>query len=170
MSPSIAHPRAAILTVSDRCSAGVAKDESGPSLARVCEARLHATIAHAAIVPDDADIIERTLRAWVQGHVDLVLTTGGTGLSPRDVTPEAASRLIDRPHPGLMELARARTGADNPRAYLSRGVAGAAGRTLIVTLPGSPRACVQQFEAIADLLPHALRVLRGEDDHGGIGA
>jgi molybdenum cofactor synthesis domain-containing protein len=160
--------RAAVLTVSDRCARGERADESGPALARACAERLGATIAATDLVPDDADEIERTLRAWVRDRVDLILTTGGTGLSPRDVTPEAAGRVIDRPHPGLMELARARTGAANPRAYLSRGVAGAAERTLIVTLPGSPRGCVEQFEAIAELLPHALRVLRGEGDHPGL--
>jgi molybdenum cofactor synthesis domain-containing protein len=159
---------AGILTISDRCSQGLAIDASGPALAALARDRLHADITRTACIPDDHDQIVRTLTDWsAPSHaLDLVLSTGGTGLSPRDVTPEAAMQVIQRPAPGLMELARARTAAASPRSYLSRGVAGVAHRTLILTLPGSPRGAAESLEALLDLLPHAIHILRGRD-HGG---
>jgi len=161
--------RAAVLTVSDRVASGDATDESGPAVANALQERLGARIVSTACVADEIERIEATLRAWLDGEaaLDVVVTTGGTGLAPRDVTPEAAMRVIERLAPGLMELARARTGVELPLAYLSRGVAGAAGRTLILTLPGSPRGAVEQLEALADVLPHAIETLRGEGSHGG---
>ncbi len=154
--------RAAVLTSSDRCAAGQAEDLSGPAVAAMLRERLGAQIVSSVCVPDDLALLEAKFREWVAADVDLIVSTGGTGLSDRDVTPEAASRVIERAHPGLMELARARTGAANAKAYLSRGVAGAAGRTLIVTLPGSPKGATEQLAAIAELLPHAVGILRGE--------
>jgi molybdenum cofactor synthesis domain-containing protein len=165
--------RAAVLTVSDRCSRGEATDTSGPSLAAIAKERLGAQIVLDACVPDEADRIEAVLRDWSRPErsIDLVLSTGGTGLAPRDVTPEAALRVIERRHDGLMELARSRCAAITPRAYLSRGVAGTAGRTLIITLPGSPRGATENFEALLDILPHAIETLRGEvQDDGRPGA
>lgn len=156
--------RVAILTVSDRCSRGEAEDTSGPALASLCRDLLGAEIAETACLPDDADGLEACFRAWslAQPRIDLILSTGGTGLAPRDHTPEAASRVIDRPHPGLMELARRRCYEKTPRAYLSRGVSGAANHSLIITLPGSRRGATENLEALLDILPHAIETLRGE--------
>lgn len=156
--------RVAVLTVSDRCSRGETVDTSGPGLSDMCRRDLNAEIVAEACVPDDADEIERRLRAWVAiaPPIDIVLTTGGTGLAPRDATPEAALRVIDRPHPALMELARLRCYEKTPRAFLSRGVSGAAKRSLIITLPGSPRGSTENLAALIDILPHAIETLRGE--------
>jgi molybdenum cofactor synthesis domain-containing protein len=157
--------RVAVLTVSDRCSRGESVDESGPAVAALCRERLGAATVLTACVPDDPERIAAALSEWVGRGIDLVLSTGGTGLSPRDVTPEAALSVIERPAPGLMELARARCLPKTPRAFLSRGVAGVAGRTLIVTLPGSPRGACEQLEALVDVLPHAIAQVRGEGGH-----
>ncbi|MCA9292981.1 MAG: MogA/MoaB family molybdenum cofactor biosynthesis protein [Phycisphaerales bacterium] len=156
--------RAAILTISDRCSRGETVDTSGPALARICTSDLGAEVVHRACVTDDPDGIEAQLGAWVRTEptIDLILTTGGTGLAPRDHAPEAAMRVIERPHAGLMELARLRCYEKTPRAYLSRGVAGAARQSLIITLPGSERGSTENLQAILDILPHAIETLRGE--------
>ncbi|MCC6661764.1 MAG: MogA/MoaB family molybdenum cofactor biosynthesis protein [Phycisphaerales bacterium] len=157
--------RVAVLTVSDRCSLGEATDESGPAVAALCREKLGAQIVASAGVPDERGAISAALAAWVAQGIDLVLTTGGTGMSPRDVTPEAALSVIERPAPGLMELARARCLAKTPLAFLSRGVAGVAERTLIVTLPGSPRGACEQLGALLDVLPHAVAQVRGQGGH-----
>ena len=156
--------RCAVLTVSDRASQGVYKDESGPALTAFAQGHLSAEVVESACLPDDEDAIAEQLERWVKQSptIDLILTTGGTGLGPRDRTPEAAMRVIDRPHPGLLELARLRTGEITELAYLSRGVAGAAGNSLIVTLPGSPRGAIEQVESIQAVLVHAVKMLRGE--------
>ncbi len=155
--------RAAVLTSSDRCACGEAQDLSGPAVAAWLHDALCAEVVSAEITPDDADAIEAFLRRCCarSERIDLAIVTGGTGLAPRDVTPEAAMRVIERPHAGLMELARARCGAQNVRAYLSRGIAGAAGSTLIITLPGSPTGAIETLDALRDVLPHAVRMLRG---------
>ncbi len=165
--------RAAVLTVSDRCSGGQAIDTSGPALCEMLRSRLGATIVETRCLPDEGDQLGACFARWSGAHagIDLVLSTGGTGLAPRDVTPEAALSVIERQHSGLVELMRARCAAMTPRAYLSRGVAGAAGRTLIVTLPGSPRGATESLEALLDILPHAIETLRGEvQDDGRPGA
>ncbi len=153
-----------VLTASDRCAQGIAVDGSGPAVAEFVRARLGGDVVAQEIVADEPIQIEAFLRHWtaLDQRIDLALITGGTGLSPRDITPEAAMRVIDRPHPGLMELARSRCGARHPRAYLSRGVAGAANETLVLTLPGSPAGAVETLEAILDILPHAVRMLRAD--------
>lgn len=164
---------AAVLTVSDRCSRGETVDTSGPALVEMLRSKLGAQIAATRCLPDEQDALAACFAEWsrAEAGIDLVLSTGGTGLAPRDVTPEAALRVIERRHDGLMELARLRCYAKTPRAYLSRGVAGAAGRTLIVTLPGSPRGATENLEALLDLLPHAIETLRGEvQDDGRPGA
>jgi molybdenum cofactor synthesis domain-containing protein len=157
--------RCAVLTVSDRASRGVYEDKSGPAIVAFAQGHLIADVVEAACLPDDKDEIAVQLERWVKQSptIDLILTTGGTGLGPRDRTPEAAMRVIDRPHPGLLELARLRTGEITELAYLSRGVAGAAGDTLIVTLPGSPKGAVEQIESIQAVLVHALKMLRGQE-------
>jgi molybdenum cofactor synthesis domain-containing protein len=169
-SPSRVAIRAAVLTVSDRCSRGEAVDTSGPAVAQMLQSRLGAEIRFTRCIPDEGSVLIETFREWSREGcgIDLIASTGGTGLSPRDVTPEAALKVIDRAHPGLMELARLRCLAKTPLSYLSRGVAGAACQTLIITLPGSPRGATETLEAMLDLLPHAIDSLRGDvrpDDH-----
>lgn len=156
--------RAAVLTVSDRCSRGEAVDTSGPGLCEICRAKLGAEVVATAIVPDEKDQIGAVFVEWSRPErgIDLVVSTGGTGLAPRDVTPEAALSVFERQHSGLMELARMRCYAKTARTFLSRGVAGTIGRTLILTLPGSPRGSSENLEAVLDILPHAIETLRGE--------
>lgn len=156
--------RVAVLTVSDRCSRGERDDASGPALVEFAKDKLGAEVVAAECVPDEQSLIASRLKGW-SAHdppIDLVLTTGGTGLAPRDVTPEATRMTIEREHPGLMELVRMRCYPITPRTYLSRGVAGVAGRTLILNLPGSPRGAVESLEALMDILPHAIETLRGD--------
>ena len=160
-------PRVAVLTVSDRCARGEAEDVSGPALVALCRERLGATEIATALVQDDAGSIREQLLAWVRSELppELILTTGGTGLGPRDVTPEATAEVIERRHPALLELARLRALPKTPRAFLSRGEAGAVGSTLIVNLPGSPRGATETLEAMLDVLPHAVAMLRGGGHH-----
>lgn len=155
---------AAVLTVSDRCARGLAQDTSGPALTAQLRSALDARIIATRCLPDDCLGIEACFVQWAQHEptIDLVLSTGGTGLAPRDVTPEAARRVIEREHPGLMELARVRCLEHTPLAFLSRGVAGSINRTLILTLPGSPRGALQTLNALLDVLPHAIDMLRGQ--------
>ena len=161
--------RFCVLTISDRCAAGTAQDTSGPAVRRIMEERLHATCVETTIVPDDEDFISTRLCVWIddtpstQPAPDLILTTGGTGLGPRDVTPEATRRILEREHAGLAELMRARGATKTPKAYLSRAIAGTRAQTLIINLPGSPRGAIESLEAILDLLPHAIAMLRGAD-------
>ena len=161
--------RAAVLTVSDRCSTGETVDTSGPGLAEILRARMGATIVEMRCVPDEKQHIAACFVAWwlPSAEIDLIVSTGGTGLAPRDVTPEAARGVFEREHPALMDLARLRCMSKTPRAFLSRGVSGTIGRTLILTLPGSPRGSSENLEAILDILPHAIETLRGEVQDDG---
>jgi molybdopterin adenylyltransferase len=160
--------QAAVLTVSDRCSRGEAVDTSGPACSALLRERLHATIAEVRCLPDEIDALSACFLEWSHPTperplgIDLIVSTGGTGLAPRDVTPEAARRVFEREHPGLMELARMRCYSKTPLTYLARGVAGTIGRTLILTLPGSERGATEMLEALVDVLPHAIASLRGE--------
>ena len=158
--------RVAVLTISDAASRGEREDASGAAAAEWASARGDDVSAR-ALVPDDSVAIVRQLLAWCDDDVaDLVLTTGGTGLSPRDVTPEATRAVIERDAIGIAERLRIGTGADVPRAALSRGIAGVRARTLIVNLPGSPRAVRECLDVLAPIATHAIRVLRGEaTDH-----
>ena len=164
--------RVAVLTVSDRCSRGQTQDTTGPALANMACEQLHAQIVATDCVPDEIDTISNRLRTWANDapKPDLLLTTGGTGLAPRDVTPEATAAVLDRRHEGLLELARLRCYDKTPRTYLSRGEAGTLGQTLIINLPGSQRGATEMLQALLDILPHAIETLRGDvrdDGQGG---
>lgn len=166
------HPapiRAAVLTVSDRCSRAEAIDTSGPALADMLRSQLHAEVVQTRCLPDDRHALAACFLEWArpQHRIDLILSTGGTGLAPRDVTPEAARSVLEREHPALMELARIRCMAITPRTFLSRGVAGTIARTLILTLPGSTKGATENLAALLDILPHAIETLRGEVQDDG---
>jgi molybdopterin adenylyltransferase len=153
---------AAVLTVSDSCFTGQRRDDSGPALCRAIEVSGAAVLARDTVA-DNKNAIARKLRYYSKSmKVDLVLSTGGTGLGPRDVTPEATRLVIKKEAPGLMELMRLTNFKKTRRAALSRGLAGVAGKTLVVNLPGSLRGATESWEAIADLVPHALAMIRGE--------
>ncbi len=158
--------RAAVLTVSDGVAAGEREDASGPALAAAFREALGAEVAELAVVADDREAIAAKLRGWSAAGFDLVLSTGGTGVSPRDRTPEAFRDVIDFEIPGLPEKMRSEGGGALPAAYLSRQVAGIAGSTLCIALPGSPSGAVECFRSIAGLLSHAIALARGDrPDH-----
>ncbi len=154
--------RAAVVTVSDKGFAGIRADTAGPTLCELLRG-VGAETADPAVVPDEQDQIEALLRALCDsGTVDIVLTTGGTGLAPRDRTPEATLAVAERLAPGFAEAIRAQSLAMTPHAMLSRGVSAVRGRTLIINLSGSPKACREQFGVIAPALRHAVETVRGE--------
>jgi len=163
MSEMPAGARAVVITASNRAAAGVYEDRSGTVLAEGLR-ELGFTVEGPHVRPDDVDELEAVLRSAVDVGFDVILTTGGTGLSPTDVTPEATRRVIEREAPGLAEAVR-RYGADNgvPTAVLSRGLAGTAGRTLIVNLPGSTGGVRDALAVLGPLLPHVVSQLRGGD-------
>jgi molybdopterin adenylyltransferase len=153
--------RVAILTISDSSSRGERPDRSGPSVRERC-VNLGWQVASETVLPDDrAKMSEALKQITDSASVELILTTGGTGLGPHDVTPEATAEICERIVPGLSELMRERGRQSTPRAALSRALVGTRGTALIVNLPGSPRGAVESLNAIADLLPHASEVMRG---------
>lgn len=155
----------AILTISDSSAAGLRPDRSGPALRERVE-ELGWRVMHHDVVPDVEEAISERLRRLADhGHVSVILTTGGTGVAPRDVTPEATRTAIDREIPGLAELIRAEGRRSTPFAALTRGIAGSRGVTLIVNLPGSPRGAIESFDAVANLIPHVVDLLQGRTDH-----
>lgn len=157
--------RVAILTVSDRSSRGVRPDASGEVLRELITAELDATVIAYRVVPDERDRIARALREWADnGTADLVLTTGGTGLAPRDVTPEATRDVIEREVPGIPEAMRAASLAITPFAMLSRMVAGTRGRCLIINLPGSPKSVRENMRVVLPALKHGLDKLLGDPE------
>lgn len=151
---------AAVLTVSDRSARGERPDESGPAAAAMLAAAGY-QVAAQSVVPDERGEIEAALAALAEAGTALVVTTGGTGFSPRDVTPEATAAVCQRMVPGIPEAMRLASLAVTPRAMLSRAVAGIRDRTLIVNLPGSPKAVRENLEAVLPALRHGLEVLRG---------
>jgi molybdenum cofactor synthesis domain-containing protein len=154
--------RAAILTVSDKGSRGQRIDQSGPALVHWLGER-GVEVTTTAIVADEQELIARTLQKWSDdpNSADLIVTTGGTGLSPRDVTPEATLQVLDRTVPGFSEAMRAASLVKTPHAMLSRAVCGVRNRTLILNLPGSPAAAIENLEAVWPAVPHAIRKLQG---------
>ena len=152
-----------ILTISDRGAAGSYEDKSGPVIEEVVTTQLEAQVEQKAVIPDEIDLIKATLLQWVeQDQVDLILTTGGTGFAPRDVTPEATRLVIQREAPGLVFAMLRDSLAVTPHAMLSRMVAGIRGRTLIINLPGSPKAVRENLVTILPALPHAVELLRDD--------
>jgi molybdopterin adenylyltransferase len=157
--------RVIILTVSDSVSSGKSQDRSGPSVATRCK-ELGWEIVSTTVRADDRAAIASFLKETADSDsVDLILTTGGTGLGPRDVTPEATAAVVERTIPGFAERMRAAGAVKNPRAILSRGSAGIRGTTIIINLPGSPTGAVESLDVIASLLPHSVAVLHGHH-HG----
>jgi len=154
--------RVGILTISDRCSRGETQDASGPVLRQMVIEHLDAKVELEAVVPDERDQIAARLVSWCDEHdLELVLTTGGTGFSPRDITPEATRDVIQREAPGLVEAIRLESVKVTPHGMLSRAVAGIRGATLIVNFPGSPKAVREGLLVILPALPHAIEILRG---------
>jgi molybdopterin adenylyltransferase len=155
----------AVLTVSDRCSQGQATDTAGPAVVALLREQWPTASIHTVLVPDEEAQIATYLEQQSERSAALILTVGGTGLSPRDRTPEATLRVLDRQAPGLAEAMRSKGSESNPNAWLSRGVAGLRGSTLIVNLPGSLRGAQESLSAILPLLRHALEVASGSQRH-----
>ena len=158
-----------IITLSDRASSGVYADRSGPRarelLATFCAGREIESTIEQCLLPDDAGLLRREILGAREQGIDVIFTTGGTGVGPRDIAPETIAPLCDKLIPGIMEHIRAKFGANNPRARLSRAIAGVAGTTQIYTLPGSVRAVEEYLAEILVTLEHIADTLRGTDPH-----
>ncbi len=155
--------KAVILTISDRGSRGERKDTSGPEIAGLLR-QTGMEIVGQQIIPDEKELIRSALIAWSDGDkTDLILTTGGTGVSPRDVTPDATQEVIDREIPGMAEEMRRRSVVITPRAMISRAVAGIRGRTLIINLPGSPKGATENLAVLLPALAHTIEKIKGDE-------
>lgn len=151
-----------ILTISDKGWRGQRYDESGQTIRERLSSQ-DSCVAKYEVVPDEKDVIASRLTEWAdEGSIDVILTTGGTGLGPRDVTPEVTLAVVDRVVPGLTEAMRAETFSKTPFALLSRAVAGIRGRCLIINLPGSPKAVRECLEVVLPVIPHAVEIIKGE--------
>jgi molybdopterin adenylyltransferase len=151
-----------IITISDGVARGERSDESGKAI-RDSFAGIDSRVVKYEVVPDEADIISSKLAEWAdEGSIDVILTTGGTGLASRDVTPEATLSVVAKVVPGLAEAMRAQTFTKTPFSILSRAVAGVRGRCLIINLPGSPKAVRECLEVILPAIPHAVQIIKGE--------
>ena len=158
--------KAVVITASDACASGEREDTSGATLVQLLT-DLGAEIVASKILSDDLDPLIASLTEFAdRDDVNLIITTGGTGLGPRDNTPEATQRVIEREAPGIAEAIRADSRAATPMAMISRGIAGVRSGTLIINLPGSPKAVKESFAVIAPVLPHALDLLAGRTAHG----
>jgi molybdenum cofactor synthesis domain-containing protein len=154
--------RFAVLTVSDRSARGERPDASGPALVELIKAQGW-DVERTGILPDELGSLRESLSAWAdRGDVDIILTTGGTGFAPRDVTPEATKAVIERDAPGLAEAMRSASAAKSPHAMLSRAIAGIRGKVLIINLPGSPRGALENLQVILPVLEHAVQLLQGD--------
>ena len=162
--PSLNGRSAAVLTASDRCHAGTQIDRSGPALCDLLKAE-GARVPQHILSPDDLPLLIGHLRLLTAAGLDLIVTTGGTGMAPRDNTPEATLAVCSRLVPGLAELLRAEGRHQTPFAVLGRGVCGIAGRSLVVNLPGSPAGAVHGLRTLLPLLPHALDLIHGQTSH-----
>lgn len=160
------HCRFGVLTCSTSRARNMRPDESGEIVKALCAKWWGAEVTAYRVVPDDPRVIARILKNWCEQGVDVIFTTGGTGLSPTDVTPEATREVLDREAPGLAERMRAVGGRKTPLAWLSRGVAGLRGKTLIINLPGNPRSVEQNMSALKDILPHAIDIAGGRHREG----
>lgn len=158
--------RIGILTVSDRGAQGIYEDKSGPLAARLIAENTNWTVERQQIVPDEFDAIAGTLMEWCAAGLDLILTSGGTGFAPRDITPEATRAVIDREAPGIAEALRAESLKVTRHAMLSRAIAGMRGGTLIINLPGNPKAVRENLDVLLPILPHALDLLTGRPESG----
>jgi molybdenum cofactor synthesis domain-containing protein len=158
--------RAGVITASTKGTRGERTDESGPAMAEALRSS-GIDVVSTALVPDDVDHIVAAIRKAIAAGANIVLTTGGTGLSPNDVTPEATRKVIEREVPGIAEAIRARSLAKTPHAMISRGIAGSVGTTLVVNLPGSPKAVRESLEVVIPVLAHAVELLAGESGEGG---
>ena len=161
--------RVSILTISDRSSRGEREDLSGPALHDLVISE-NWEVVRKDIIPDDLKLIQETLATWSDANIqNVILTTGGTGFAPRDITPEATLAIVDRLTPGLVEAMRAASMEITKHAMLSRAVAGIRGKTLIINLPGSPKAAVENLTILIPVIPHAIQLLSGdpksEDGH-----
>jgi molybdenum cofactor synthesis domain-containing protein len=154
--------KAAVLTLSDKGARGEREDRSGPAL-ETWLAERGVTVLHSEIVPDDLDIIYVKLEGWADsGAFDLILTTGGTGVSPRDVTPDVTRKIVEREIPGFGEVMRRTSMEKTPHAMISRAIAGIRNRTLIINLPGSPGGAVENLAAVWPAVPHAVAKIQGD--------
>lgn len=155
--------KAGVITVSDKGSQGLRVDKSGPTLKEFIETNIDAKVTSMIIIPDEQDLIEKTLIYYADVlKLDLVLTTGGTGFAPRDVTPEATKTILDKDVPGISEVIRGKSLAITPKAMLSRGISGIRKGTLIINLPGSPKGAKESISFVVDALPHGLDILKEE--------
>lgn len=155
--------RAGVITASDKGSRGEREDLSGKEIVAMLK-QIDAVVDHATIIPDEADCIKQTLIDYADDKkLDLILTTGGTGVSPRDVTPDATLQVIDKEVPGMAEAMRRQSSAITPHAMISRAVAGIRGKTLIINLPGSPKGVRENLAVVLPALTHAIEKIKGDE-------